>query len=138
MKITEVAQPKVWRVLDAADPRRINNISGWDFGGSGPLALLHHANGMCGAMWAEVAQQLSARYRVFAMDARGHGDSGKLTVPDDYDWRYFAHDVAAVATQLCSEFDQPLGRLQNGFQRNVRNLLHSPHLGILACAARNR
>ena len=48
-------------------------IATLDFGGSGPLALLHHANGFCAAVWAPVATALTRHYRVIAMDARGHG-----------------------------------------------------------------
>ena len=48
-------------------------IATLDFGGRGPLALLHHANGFCAAVWAPVAKALTRHYRVIAMDARGHG-----------------------------------------------------------------
>jgi pimeloyl-ACP methyl ester carboxylesterase len=46
-----------------------------DWGGTGDLALLHHANGFCGATLAPIAKALSSRFRVVAVDARGHGDS---------------------------------------------------------------
>lgn len=112
MKINDVASRVSWQVADAAQPSRTITLNGWDFGGQGPLALLHHANGMCAAMWAQVAVQLTDNYRVFAMDARGHGDSAQLKVPDDYDWLYFANDVAEVARQLCQTFGQ--GQIAHG------------------------
>lgn len=74
-----------------------------DFGGSGPPALLHHANGFCAALWAPVAAELRAHFRVFAMDARGHGDSSK---PDDaaaYGWNALGRDARAVAQRLGAE-----------------------------------
>jgi pimeloyl-ACP methyl ester carboxylesterase len=71
-----------------------------DFGGCGPAALLHHATGFCAALWAPVAERLTERFRVFAMDARGHGDSGKPPPPEAYRWDAFGRDVEAVASQL--------------------------------------
>jgi pimeloyl-ACP methyl ester carboxylesterase len=74
-----------------------------DWGGSGPLALLHHATGYCAAVWGPVAEQLSHHYRVIAMDARGHGDSSKPKGADSYRWTHFGRDVVAVAEQLAGE-----------------------------------
>jgi len=82
-------------------------IHGWDFGGDGkPLALLHHANGFCGGTWSLVAAELTSHYHVFAVDARGHGDSDAGVVPDDYDWEYFVDDLTAVAGQLLARHHQ--------------------------------
>ncbi len=74
-----------------------------DWGGDGPLALLHHANGFCKGVWGLVAQALRDRYRVVSMDARGHGDSSKPTGPDAYRWERFAEDVVGVASALAGE-----------------------------------
>lgn len=71
-----------------------------DFGGDGPLALLHHANGFCAGVWGLVAERLRARFRVIAFDARGHGDSSKPESPDAYRWSRFAVDLAALAQHL--------------------------------------
>jgi len=71
-------------------------ISALDWGGDGDLAVLHHANGFSGAVLAEVASRLSARYRVVAVDARGHGDSTPVAPtgdPDPYDWDTLAKDA---------------------------------------------
>ena len=100
-------------------------IAGWEFGGSGPIALLAHANGMCGALWDLVAAGLTDRFRVFAIDARGHGDSAHLSVPEDYAWDYFAHDLHRVAEQLLIEYQEP--RIELG--------LGSSFGGILTAAA---
>jgi len=103
-------------LLAAGTPRRLVladrgvEVALLDFGGPGPLALAHHANGFCKGMWAEVADLLRGRVRVVAMDARGHGDS---SCPDPeargaYAWQAFAADLAAVAAQLVAETGRPL------------------------------
>lgn len=74
-----------------------------DWGGGGPLALLHHANGFCAAMWAPVAERLRDHFRVVAMDARGHGDSSKPRGPEHYAWARFAEDCGEVAATLAAE-----------------------------------
>ena len=77
-------------------------ISLIDWGGDGPLALLHHANGFCAGMWGMVAQGLRRHFRVIAMDARGHGDSDKPRGNGHYRWEKFGLDAAAVADVLVS------------------------------------
>jgi pimeloyl-ACP methyl ester carboxylesterase len=74
-----------------------------DWGGDGPLAVLHHANGFCAALWDPVARALRDEYRVIAMDARGHGDSSKPKGDHHYRWAAFGRDLAAVATALAAE-----------------------------------
>lgn len=89
-------------------PERGVEIALLDFGGSGPLALAHHANGFCKGMWAEVAHALRDGIRVVAMDARGHGDSSRPEGPLACGWREFAQDLAAVAASLVGETGRPL------------------------------
>jgi pimeloyl-ACP methyl ester carboxylesterase len=84
-------------------PERGVEIALLDWGGDGPLALLHHANGFCAALWALVAERLRHHYRVVAMDARGHGDSSKPEGEGDYEWHQFGEDVVAVAQRLAAE-----------------------------------
>lgn len=74
-----------------------------DWGGEGPLALLHHATGFCAALWAPVAERLRPHFRVVAMDARGHGDSSKPEPGEAYAWENFGRDAAAVAASLAPE-----------------------------------
>jgi len=77
-----------------------------DWGGDGPLALLHHANGFCAGIWAPVAAPLRDRFRFVAMDARGHGDS---TIPaagvngETFNWTVLERDLIAVAETLLGE-----------------------------------
>ena len=74
-----------------------------DWGGTGPLALLHHANGFCGAMWSLVAEALQPHFRVVAMDARGHGDSSRPRGDGAFFWSRFAEDILGVARILAPE-----------------------------------
>jgi pimeloyl-ACP methyl ester carboxylesterase len=74
-----------------------------DFGGSGSPVLLNHANGFCAALWAPVAEALRSHFRVFAMDARGHGDSSKPAGVEAYAWAALGRDVGAVADALAAE-----------------------------------
>jgi pimeloyl-ACP methyl ester carboxylesterase len=84
-----------------------------DWGGDGPLALLHHANGFCAGLWAQVAERLRDRFRVVAMDARGHGDSSMPAegpVAEAFDWTTMAGDLGAVAAELLTQSgDRQLG-----------------------------
>jgi pimeloyl-ACP methyl ester carboxylesterase len=101
-------------LLASATPRRLVlpergvELALLDFGGPGPLALAHHANGFCKGMWAEVAGLLRGRVRVVALDARGHGDSSRPEAAEAYAWREFARDSAAVAGQLVEETGRPI------------------------------
>jgi pimeloyl-ACP methyl ester carboxylesterase len=83
-------------------------ISLLDWGGEGAPALLHHANGFCAALWDEVSRALRPRFRVFALDGRGYGQSSAPGDPEEYAWLRFADDVAAVAEALVGELGRPL------------------------------
>jgi len=48
-----------------------------DWGGDGPPAILLHATGFLAGLWEPMALELRRRYRVLALDQRGHGDSDK-------------------------------------------------------------
>jgi pimeloyl-ACP methyl ester carboxylesterase len=101
-------------LLAAGVPRRVRldergvELALLDFGGTGPLALAHHANGFCKGTWAEVAALLRGRVRLVALDARGHGDSSQPEAPAAYAWREFAADFAALAARLLAESGAPL------------------------------
>ncbi|HEU4427722.1 MAG TPA: alpha/beta hydrolase [Myxococcota bacterium] len=74
-----------------------------DWGGDRPLALLHHATGFCKGIWAPVAEALRERFRVIALDARGHGDSSQLEGAAAYAWPEFARDLEAAADALAAQ-----------------------------------
>jgi pimeloyl-ACP methyl ester carboxylesterase len=100
-------------MLDGVARRRIAlpesgvEIALLDWGGDGPLALLHHANGFCAATWGLVAERLRDRFRLVAMDARGHGDSSRPEGEQAYAWDHFGRDAAAVARSLADESGRP-------------------------------
>jgi pimeloyl-ACP methyl ester carboxylesterase len=84
-------------------PERGVELALLDWGGRGPLALLHHATGFCKGVWAPIAGALSSRFRVIALDARGHGDSSQLEGAAAYAWPEFARDLAAAAEALAAQ-----------------------------------
>jgi pimeloyl-ACP methyl ester carboxylesterase len=69
-----------------------------DYGGDGPPAVLHHATGFHAWMWAPIAAVLTRRYRVLALDARGHGDSDKPS--SGYWWEGFVGDLISFVEEL--------------------------------------
>jgi pimeloyl-ACP methyl ester carboxylesterase len=113
--LVDLAQPRRWTVPNTSPCGGELVIAGWEFGDdSKPTAMLHHANGMCAATWALVAAKLAENYHVFAVDARGHGDSSRLTVPDDYHWDCFVNDLVQVSHQVLAETGQDSIRLGVG------------------------
>lgn len=79
-----------------------------DWGGDGPLALLHHANGFCAGTWALLAERLRPHYRVVALDARGHGDSTAPPPGPAYHWMEFVDDLIALVDCLAEEAGGPV------------------------------
>src|SRR3990170_3510606 len=68
------------------------------WGDGAPTLVIMHANSHCGGLWSPVAQGLADRYRVIAMDLRGHGLSDK---PDrGYDWCTLRDDLVATLEAL--------------------------------------
>lgn len=100
------------KLLESATRREIAlpgvEIALLDWGGDGPPALLHHANGFCKELWALVAAELHPRLRVVAMDARGHGDSSRPVGEGALHWERFAEDIVGVAEVLVGEIGSPL------------------------------
>ncbi len=93
----------------AVSPRgRDVELRALDWGGDGPLALLHHANGFCAATWAPLARELRGSHRVIAIDARGHGGSSAPAAFEAYDWQEFIADWIAVSEALVSERGEPI------------------------------
>lgn len=65
--------------------------------GSGPALLLVHGGMGDHSRWERVLPAFSARFRVCAMDRRGHGQSGDA---QEYSFEREFEDVAAVADSL--------------------------------------
>jgi pimeloyl-ACP methyl ester carboxylesterase len=81
-------------------------VAYYDFGGPGPVLLLAHATGFCGAVLAPLAERLTGRYRCIAFDERGHGLSDRPP-GEDFGWYGFAADIAALLDHL--DLDRPSG-----------------------------
>jgi pimeloyl-ACP methyl ester carboxylesterase len=76
-------------------------LAHYDWGGASDAqpVLLAHPTGFHGRVWQPVAVQLrDAGFHCFALDFRGHGDSGRPT--NGYAWSGFATDVRTVADAL--------------------------------------
>lgn len=80
--------------VQAGDIRLAYAVSGEP--GAPPMVLLH-ALGERGADWAPAAGRFAERFRVFAFDLRGHGDSDW---PGQYSFRLMCKDVAAALDKL--------------------------------------
>lgn len=70
-----------------------------DLGGDGPPLLMAHATGFCAGVLQPLAAHLQGRFRCWAYDARGHGDT-ETPSGLDWNWSAFADDVLAVVDGL--------------------------------------
>lgn len=72
-----------------------------EFGGptGAPPLLLSHATGFHAHCYEPVAERLAERFRVFALDHRGHGQTA---APEGWvvDWQRFGDDTMAVCERL--------------------------------------
>jgi 3-oxoadipate enol-lactonase len=66
--------------------------------GDGPPVLLIHGLGWDHSLWNPTVERFSPRYRMIAVDTRGHGGTDKPAGP--YDMGMFARDYAALADAL--------------------------------------
>ncbi|HVE91844.1 MAG TPA: alpha/beta hydrolase [Actinomycetota bacterium] len=64
-----------------------------------PLVLLHGLSGSSGA-WASTAGAVAPRFRVLAVDQRGHGESGRTDDPLDFTLERLVLDVFNVSDAL--------------------------------------
>lgn len=66
--------------------------------GAGPVLLLLHPLALSARVWQPAVERLRERFRVVAIDARGHGESSWDGTP--FTIEELAQDAAAVAAQL--------------------------------------
>ncbi|MDF2732457.1 MAG: putative hydrolase [Desertimonas sp.] len=76
-------------------------IAVYEFGGAGVPLLLAHATGFCATMYRPLGVELVDRFRIVALDFRGHGRSVRPP-NDDFGWGRMAQDVLAVVERLDS------------------------------------
>lgn len=83
-----------------------------DHGGDGPDLVLVHATGFHGRIWDPFVPRLRERFRVVALDQRGHGDSDK---PEGgYEWARFGEDVLAVVDGIALDRPRAMGHSAGG------------------------
>ena len=70
--------------------------------GEGPPLVLHHGGGGSHYRWRELGyvEALRDQFRLVLFDARGHGQSGKPTVPEAYRYERWVQDVVAILDDL--------------------------------------
>lgn len=101
-------------------------ISCRDWGGSGsPVVLLHGLAGHAGE-WDGLARNLGPRYRIVAVDQRGHGASERR--PRDVSRAAYVADAVAVIAQLGLHRPVPAGQSLGG---HTALLTASAHPGLL-------
>lgn len=89
------------------------------WGLSGPPAVLLHATGFLARLWEPIAEGLARRYRVYAYDTRGHGDSDKPEADDGgdpYGWEAIAGDLNGFLDAMSIERALLVGHSGGGAQ----------------------
>ena len=104
-------------------------------GDSGPAVLLGPSLGTTGALWRELAADLSRDHRVVSLDLRGHG--GSPVPPGPYTVEGLAADVVATADALGLEQFAYVGLSIGGAVGQVLGLDHADRLTslVLCCTA---
>lgn len=79
----------------------INGVDlNYEIHGQGEAIVFLHGYTGSTRDWANQMSVLSSRYRVIALDQRGHGKSAALSREDDYSVEIFVDDVLAVLKRL--------------------------------------
>lgn len=89
-------------------------IATYNFGGDGPPLMLAHATGFHGRCWLPLASELTDRFSVWAVDHRGHGDSGKDPRGGYDDWSVFVDDMLLVIAELGGDVWSGIGHSMGG------------------------
>lgn len=103
-----------------------------DSGGSGEAVLLVHAIGCDHRMWSDLAARLAPRFRVIAIDVRGHGQSPVPARP--YTLELLADDARAVLDKLGIARAHWVGLSMGGMIGQAFALRHPGRLGKLVIA----
>lgn len=82
-----------------------------DWGGNGPPLVVLHGEGHLAALWSPIASALARRFRLVAVDQRGHGASDK---PGEYGRQAFVDDLTALLQGLAIERPVVVGHSMGG------------------------
>jgi len=82
--------------------KRANACIHYEDSGTGEPLILLHGFSVSSRYWSEpgVTAELAGRYRVIAMDLRGHGRTTVRGEPEGYDAETIADDITALADSL--------------------------------------
>lgn len=97
-----------------------------DWGGDGPPALLHHGGALTCQTWDYVAVALRRRFRLLALDMRGHGASGWAS---DYHMARFAEDSLDILDHFGVERAHLCGMSLGGVAA-AETALAAPHRAL--------
>jgi pimeloyl-ACP methyl ester carboxylesterase len=122
------AEPRSFREKDVALSNGLK-IHYYEWPGTGPdLVLLHPSSGY-GRMWEWTANHLGQRFHVYALDQRGHGDSGR---PDgDYSAEEYAHDLSLFFGEVGLDRAIVAGQSLGGRVGQVLAATHPQHVQAL-------
>lgn len=104
-----------------------------DLGGTGPALLICHATGFCGGAYRPLAAALADHHHVFAIDARGHGETPP-PADGDFDWRGTADDVLVAADAIAEVAPGPLHVVGHSMGGAVALCAESTRPGTFATA----
>jgi len=82
----------------AASAIELNYAEGPD---NGPPLVLVHGLGSRWTSWEPVMAQFAANWHIYAVDLRGHGDSG--WVADGYEWNHFSNEIVEFLKDVVGE-----------------------------------
>jgi non-heme chloroperoxidase len=128
------AQPLLWHDPSPHTVRFVTvdadvRLEVLDWGGSGPALVLLHGSGTTAHNFDEFAPKLRARFHVYAITRRGHGQSSKVLT--GYSEQRLADDVLAVIDALRARTPILAGHSMAGGELTVLGRQHSDRLGGL-------
>ena len=99
------ADDQSWLDLRPAGGLRYRQLT---HAGDGPLILFVHAASLCAGVWGPVLSHGRPNWHAVAYDQRGHGDSDAPPATEQYDWRLFGNDFAAIVEAVSEQAGRPI------------------------------
>src|SRR4029077_8681081 len=101
----------------------------YEWPGQGPTLVFLHPSSGYGRLWGCMFDQLGGRFHVFALDQRGHGDSGR---PDgDYSAEEYAQALALFFRAVGLDRAIVAGQSLGGRVGQVFAVTHPQHVQAL-------